>query len=198
MEQTICIFGNSTTWGAWDREKGGWANRLRLFFDAGTDDVSVYNLGISGDNSRGLLKRFEVECEARSPAIIIVAIGENDSAKNSYVYVPIAEFKDNLAKIIKIARKFTDKIIFLGATRVDETKTRPVPWDKTVNYTNKDYAEYDKAIKEVAEKEKVNYLKMSDLLDNRDLEDGVHFTPKGHQKIFLRVRDFLVGKKLLA
>ena len=168
MEQTICIFGASTTWGAWDKEKGGWANRLRLFFDENYDEVWVYNLGISGDNSRGLLKRFEIECEARNPTIVLVSIGENDSAKDSYVYVPIAEFKDNLTKIIKIARKFTNKIIFLGTKSVDETKTCPVPWDKTVSYTNKDYESYDEAIKKVAEKEKCSYLKLSDLLNKDD------------------------------
>jgi len=95
MEQVICIFGASTTWGAWDKEKGGWVNRLRLFFDKNYDNVDVYNLGVSGDTSNGLLKRFKIECEAREPTIILISMGENDSAKNSYVYVPIAEFKDN-------------------------------------------------------------------------------------------------------
>jgi len=197
MEQTICIFGASTTWGAWDKEKGGWANRLRLFFDENYDEVWVYNLGISGDNSRGLLKRFEIECEARNPTIVLVSIGENDSAKDSYVYVPIAEFKDNLTKIIKIARKFTNKIIFLGTKSVDETKTCPVPWDKTVSYTNKDYESYDEAIKKVAEKEKCSYLKLSDLLNKDDLEDGLHPNSRGHQKLFLKIKDFILEKKLI-
>jgi len=25
---TICVFGDSTAWGAWDLERGGWVNRL--------------------------------------------------------------------------------------------------------------------------------------------------------------------------
>ena len=33
MEKTICVFGDSITMGAWDLEKGGWVNRLRLFID---------------------------------------------------------------------------------------------------------------------------------------------------------------------
>lgn len=197
MEKTICIFGNSITWGAWDKEKGGWVNRLRLFFDENYDEVWVYNLGISGDNSRGLLKRIEIECEARNPAIILVSIGENDSAKNSGVYVPIVEFKENLTRIIKVAKRFTKNIIFLGTTRVDETKTCPVSWDKTVSYTNKDYEEYDEAIKKVSEKEKVNYLKLSDLLNKDDLEDGLHPNVRGHQKLFLKVKDFILDRKLI-
>lgn len=197
MEQTICIFGASTTWGAWDKEKGGWVNRLRLFFDENYDELWVYNLGISGDNSSGLLKRFEGECKARNPTIVLISIGENDSAKGSYVYVPLTEFKDNLTKTIKIAKKFTNQIVLLGTKRVDEAKTCPVPWDKTVSYTNKSYEEYDEAIKKIAEKEKVNYLKMSDLLNKEDLEDGLHPNSKGHQKLFLRVKDFILEKKLI-
>ena len=31
MHKTICVFGDSISWGAWDMEKGGWVNRLWLF-----------------------------------------------------------------------------------------------------------------------------------------------------------------------
>ncbi len=47
------------------------------------------------------------------------------------------------------------------------------------------------------DKEKVNYLKMPDLLDKEDLEDGLHPNSKGHQKLFLKVKDFLLKNKLL-
>jgi len=77
MEQTICIFGASSTWGAWDYEKAGWANRLRLFLDSENKDVFTYNLGVSGDTTNKLLKRFNVEAEARQPKIIIFSIGDN-------------------------------------------------------------------------------------------------------------------------
>ena len=50
---TICIFGDSITWGAYDPEQGGWATRLRNYFEKQDNDVDVYNLGISGDNING-------------------------------------------------------------------------------------------------------------------------------------------------
>jgi len=198
-EEIMLVFGASSTWGAWDFEKGGWVNRLRLFLDnRETEDYfEVYNLGISGDNTRGLLKRIEIECEARNPTTIIISIGENDSAKNSYVYVPLEEFEKNMLKIIKISKKITSKIILLGTKRVDESKTNPVPWDKSVSYTNKDFEEYDKVIMKVAKKEKISYLKMSDLMNKEDLEDGIHPNIKGHEKIFQRVKDFLINKKII-
>ena len=33
MEQIICLFGDSITWGAWDPEHGGWGARLRSYFE---------------------------------------------------------------------------------------------------------------------------------------------------------------------
>ena len=80
---------------------------------------------------------------------------------------------------------------------VDETKTCPVFWDKTINYTNKDYKEYNEAIKDIAEKEKVKYIKMSDLLIKEDLEDGLHPNSKGHQKLFLKIKDFIIKTQWL-
>jgi len=80
MRKKICVFGDSITWGAGDREKGGWAARLKNYFGRISDfNVKITNLGISGDNTDDLLKRFKTEAVAREPNIIIFAIGTNDS-----------------------------------------------------------------------------------------------------------------------
>ena len=61
MEKIINIFGDSIAWGAYD-EMGGWANRLKQYFSEDKENyIEVYNLGVSGDNSEKLLKRFFVE-----------------------------------------------------------------------------------------------------------------------------------------
>ena len=78
MDQNICVFGDSVTWGAWDN-KGGWVSRLRAFIESGNRDYFVYNLGVSGDTTKELLGRFDIEAKARSPNIIIFQIGDNDS-----------------------------------------------------------------------------------------------------------------------
>jgi len=62
----ILIFGDSITWGAYDPEQGGWATRLRNYFEAKNHDVDVYNLGISDDITSGLLNRVEAEVKSRS------------------------------------------------------------------------------------------------------------------------------------
>ena len=75
----ILIFGDSITYGAWDTELGGWANRLRIAFDKENQDWNIYNLGVSGDTINDVLKRFDVECQAREPEKLIFAIGINDA-----------------------------------------------------------------------------------------------------------------------
>lgn len=41
----ICIFGDSITWGTSDSEKGGWVERLKVYFGE-KYDIDVYNLGV--------------------------------------------------------------------------------------------------------------------------------------------------------
>ena len=200
MKQTICIFGSSSTWGAWDYEKAGWANRLRLFIDSKNHNVLTYNLGVSGDTTNELLKRFDIEAEARQPTIIIFSIGDNDSifikSQNKQI-VSLQQFEKNLQKLIEKAEKFTDIMIFVGCKKVDELKTTPIPWETDYYYTNQNLILYNKKIKEVVEKNKVYYLEIFDLLKNEDFEDGLHPNSKGHQKLFLKIKDFLLDKKLL-
>lgn len=200
MDKTICIFGASSTWGAGDYEKLGWANRLRLFLDSENYGIFTYNLGVSGDTTNELLKRFDVEAEARQPTLIIFSIEDNDSiyikSQNKQM-VSLQQFEKNLQKLIDKAKKFTEFIIFLSCKKVDETKTKPIPWEIDYYYTNQNLNLYNQQIREVANKNKVHYLELFNLLKNEDFEDGLHPNSKGHQKLFLKVKDFLLDKKLL-
>jgi len=200
MNKIICIFGASSTWGAWDYEKSGWANRLRLFLDSENYDIFTYVLGVSGDTTEELLKRFDVEAEARQPASIIFSIGDNDSifikSQNKQM-VSLQKFENNLQKLVDKAKKFTSVIIFVGCKKVDESKTAPIPWETDYYYTNQNLNLYNQKIKEIAKKNNCGYLEIFGLLKNEDFEDGLHPNSKGHQKIFLKVKDFLIDKKLL-
>jgi len=197
-EKIICVFGASTTLGLWDTEKGGWVNRLRLYIDnkSSEDEYNtVYNLGVDGDSTNDLLERFYVECEARDPDIIIFSIGGNDSCTNSNgeFLVSIDKFEKNIKELIKLAKKFTDKIIFLGLYPFDESKTKPVSWNKEVNYKNKDLEDFDKKLREISKIENVRYIDIFDLFSLDYFEDGVHLNSKGHEKLFNKVKDYLEG-----
>lgn len=201
MEKTICVFGSSIAWGAYDDEKGGWVERLKIYFaNEAKNFCHVYNLGVSGDNSESLLRRFLNENEARKPDSIIIAIGINDSqyiGSKDNPRVPLEKFESNLAELLKQAKDFTKEVIFIGLTGVDETKMMPTPWEATKYYDNENTALYNSKVKEFCEKNKLKFIEMQGLLNKDDLEDGLHPNAQGHKKMFLRVRDFLEGNKLV-
>ena len=187
----ILIFGDSITWGAYDPEQGGWATRLRNYFEEKDNDIDVYNLGISGDTTADLLERIEVEAKSREPNLIIFAIGINDAQfihSTNGLRVSLDEFQQNLAKLLSIAKKFTDKVVFVGLTRVDESKTTPIPWNTDKSYTNENIKRLDNAIKKFCEDNKLKFIPMESVVGNDDLIDGLHPNIRGHIKMFERMK----------
>ena len=183
----ICIFGDSITWGAVDHDKGGWAERLKTYFMERQEGVNLYNLGVSGDNTDDLLKRFDVEASAREAALIVFAIGINDSQyikTTDNPRVSLEKFENNIFELVKQAKKFTNKILFVSPTRVDESKTMPIPWDTVKYYDNENIKKYSDLLKKFCNEERLTYVDIQNLLDTEDLYDGLHPFPQGHQKIF--------------
>jgi lysophospholipase L1-like esterase len=188
---TICVFGDSIAWGASDYEGGGWVAKLKRHFESEglrVDlDTDVYNLGISGDNTGDLLKRFFVEAEAREPDTVIFAIGINDSqfvlsAQSNRV--SLDAFRANLSEMISDTILKERKVYILGLTRVDEAKTTPIPWNTDKEYRNEYIEKYDNVLKELAAEHGVTYIDVLDTLETDDLHDGLHPNASGHQKIF--------------
>lgn len=196
--ESICIFGDSISWGAWDLEKGGWVNRLWLFIAERNDDeyVMIYNQSIDGGTTETILKRFENESKIRDADAIIFQTGGNDSAyrgtPDNHLVLP-EKFKENLKEIIKRARKITNNIIFTDIKNCDESKTTPVHWTD-IYYTNNNIKKYSDIMKEVCKENNVLFLDVG-LLDNKDFNDGLHPNSAGHEKIFVKVKDFLTANK---
>lgn len=192
----ICIFGDSITWGAWDRE-GGWAARFKRVEDekAIAADFEEYNkiylLGIAGDTTTGLLERFETECRARKPELILFAIGINDSQYINSKDNPrtdLQTFEANINKLITKARQYTQRIIFIGLTKVDESRTMPVEWNPTKYYENQQIKIYNDAIQDICASEKLQFTDVFDVLENKDLVDGLHPDSEGHKKLFEEIK----------
>ncbi|MDE1856071.1 MAG: hypothetical protein KGH49_02440 [Candidatus Micrarchaeota archaeon] len=209
----ILVFGDSITYGAWDIE-GGWVARLRRELDARqlkhpNEYYTVYNLGISGDTTTDLLKRFWQEATASyriedenesGEAMIIFDIGTNDfSVLSGVPKANYKEFEQNLRKLSKLAKKLAQRVIFIGRIPCDEEKTMPVSWDPNLCYNNKSSKECDLAIKKFC---KANKLEFVDVFDKfaasnykKLLEDGLHPNSKGHKLIFGLVNDYLKQTK---
>lgn len=205
----ILVFGDSITQGFWDIE-GGWVSRLRRFLDQKTLEsksetyFSIFNLGISGDTSEGLAKRFEAELKPRldqeAEAIIIFAIGINDSyyinPENRH-NVSLEQFQQNLWTLLSQARKYSKKIAFLGLTPIDQAKTDPVPWSWTKSYKNDYIKTYNDALKEFCHKNNTDFISLLNQLNSlQDLEDGLHPNSTGHEKIYKIVKSYLLNDQI--
>lgn len=186
----ICIFGDSTAWGAWDLEKGGWVNRLWLDCAKNDQETDIYNLSISGGTTETILARFESESKIREADIIVFQTGGNDAAYDkdtSEHLISPKDFEDNLEKIIQKAKLLANKIAFIGFKNCDESKTMPVSWCNLC-YTNGFIKQYNDIMKKVCERNGIKFIDIFCLLNNLDFEDGLHPNDSGHQKIFEAVK----------
>ena len=191
----ILVFGDSITYGAWDKEKGGWVNRLRLALenDYSNNYYTIFNLGISGDVTENIKDRFDNECKIRfnknDNTIIIFSIGINDTQNvKDEDRVSLETFRNNIITLINSAKKYTDNILFIGLTKVDESKVTPLPWDKEKSYLNTKIINFDKELKNICLENNVDYLYIYDLLELEELFDGLHPNNVGHQKICDKVK----------
>lgn len=197
----ICVFGGSQAYGSNDRVQGGWVQRLRKFFETEGYDISVYNCGVSGNTTSTLLTRFSVECRARDPEIVIFAIGINDARyidSPDNLAVPQPQFQKNLQELINQAQQFSKKIIFLGLTNVVESKVMPIPWVPNEYYQRKNILTYNQHLQDICQKNNLPFIDVLDLLDDAELEDGLHPDSNGHEKMYITVRDYLLNNHLVS
>lgn len=192
--ESICVFGDSTAWGAWDTEAGGWVNRLWLQLARGSesdDYCELYNLSVSGGTTQTILERFESEARIRNAEALIFQTGGNDAAEDQEgnALIPLEMFESNLEQIITAAQTITDRIIFMSCKDVDETRSLPVPW-ADVYYRNVNVETYNNSLRARCDKRGVLFLELPELGPD-DFADGVHPNVIGHQKIFNQVLAFL-------
>lgn len=201
----ILVFGDSISYGFYD-EKGGWVDRLKITLlelsrkEKLPHDLKVYNLGISGDTTDDLLEHFECEVKPRDwesqETIIIFAFGVNDSIIiDGNQKVPQKRFSDNVSTLIKTARKYSDKILFVGPIPVGEAKVSPMPWSTIEYCKNEKISEYNNILKNLCKDNKLTFLDMFGRWKKLDyeslLDDGLHPNTKGHERIYEIVKKYL-------
>jgi len=208
----VLIFGDSITAGAWDKG-GGWTQRLIKFLFGKVIDGNdfygfAYNLGVSGDTTEDLLERFEFETKARlkdtEETVFLFSIGANDSAlvhSKKSMNIPENKFRKNIQNLIRLAQKYSSKIVFVGLFPVDEPKVDPIPWAPDKSYKYQNSKEYNDIIKNVCIKNKIYFIDMFNKITKMNykklLEDGVHPNTEGHKLIFESVKDFLIKNKII-
>ncbi|HMY80652.1 MAG TPA: GDSL-type esterase/lipase family protein [Candidatus Absconditabacterales bacterium] len=195
----ILVFGDSIAWGAFDNEKGGWVERLKTSFlqDYNDQGIGVYNLAVSSNDTRGVLKFLESDInkiDAIEPEeyILLFSIGSNDPRyidTPGNVFIPQDEFKRNLQKIIMTAKKYSKQIFFTGLMGVDDKLTQP--WNENEFWQNKDIERYDEIIANVCKENQVHFIPLMHVINESDLSDGLHPNTEGHKKIHHHIKEYI-------
>ncbi|MEX0881496.1 MAG: GDSL-type esterase/lipase family protein [Candidatus Saccharimonadales bacterium] len=185
----IGVWGDSITWGASDLELGGWVSRLRIHLDNNFEDgPSVYNVGIGGDKVSDVMKRFDVEYEARKPETIILAIGINDSPHDSNPKgTPLDLFEQRFNELVSKIKEVSGKLIIIGLTNVDNEH----PDDH--GYSDETVGPYAEVVQKVATQKQLPYVDLWGVITKDDLKrDGLHPEEAGHEKIFQKIKATLL------
>lgn len=192
---TILIFGDSISHGYNDNVDFGWASLLRKKLG---DLEDFYNLSISGDTTKDLLEYFEVDCKSRmrfsTDIKIIFAIGINDSRylnDSLNLETSLEDFKINLDRLFLLSKKFTNNVTVLGLTKIDDSKTTPIPWSKDKFYTNENSKKFNEILKETSLQSNFKFIDLFETVNLEDLDDGLHPNNLGHKKIFEKIISFL-------
>ncbi|MDB5185825.1 MAG: putative TesA-like protein protease [Candidatus Saccharibacteria bacterium] len=183
----ILIFGDSIT------AADGWVAKIRQNFkDTENEFITVYNLGVGGDSADDLCTRFDKETQARSRygiEAIIFAIGVNDSRVEDDVnYSNPERYQDSLIQLAHQAKKYTEKIIFVGLTPCSEERTTPVSWRNTT-YTNERIKMFDMTLRDFCRMNSISYVSVFESFQEKQkhqdmLPDGIHPNDTGHQLIY--------------
>lgn len=192
----VLVFGDSITQGYWDTD-GGWVERIRKHYDAlqvtdleGRDEPTIFNLGISADNSENVLKRIAPEIIARTRhgnlPIVLIQIGVNDSSTDSMpagesVSLPIDNYEQNLRDIVKKVRPLSSGIVFVGLPACDESRTTPVSWGD-YHYTNDAIRAYENKMRDIASELSIPFIPVFDqfkaVVDKGQRFTARRFTPQ--------------------
>ncbi|KIM05840.1 MAG: hypothetical protein KU29_09495 [Sulfurovum sp. FS06-10] len=120
----ICYVGDSFVQGVGDEAKLGWTGRLSQKSDEGEMQITHYNLGIRGDTSSDILKRWEQEVALRlgngSENYVVFSFGVNDTVKvNGFVRVSLIESMTNIRDILGEAKPHYN-VLMVGPPLIDD------------------------------------------------------------------------------
>lgn len=204
----ILAFGDSIVFGRGDNKDRGWVGRLRKYFEVKDYFNALYNLGVPGETSTDLLKRFDIEAKGRirnkrsnDRYVIMIGIGNNDCVgidrPDNHLIDP-GRFRNNILKLINLSNSYTENVVFISFLPVDEDKTNP--YEKTF-LTNESIKRYNDIIKECCKEHDTLFIDIFDEWIRSDykqlLGDGVHPNAQGYDKMYETIKDFLIKNNII-
>lgn len=186
------FFGDSITYGEYDGVFGGWVDILKRYAlqkynEGGTNELILFNLGIGGETTEGLVKRIPHEMAARNSAegnIIFIGYGANDLAiKNGIQMVDPEDFKRNILTAIQHAKQYSQDVYLVSILPFSK-KVDGVVVASGKSRTNEEVIIYNQILKDIATENSLSYIDFySAFLEDKEFllsADGVHPNEKGY------------------
>ena len=202
--QGILCFGDSITVGRGKTPNIGWAAHLKEYFEALDDYNTVYNLGIEGNTTSDLLKRFDIEASARIQKVratdkylVLIAIGTNDcrwinNISENTECISANAFRENVAELVVKARALEVAFAFVGLPPVDESLT--VPYENTY-FKNERVELFNQIVAETCAAANVPFLDVFSIMSKQNykemLDDGLHPNSAGYEFMFQEIKKFI-------
>ncbi|WP_082140540.1 SGNH/GDSL hydrolase family protein [Chryseobacterium sp. FH2] len=185
------FFGDSITYGEYDGVFGGWVDILKRYalqkYNEGSNELILFNLGIGGETTEGLVKRIPHEMKARNSAdgnIIFLGYGANDLAvKDGSQMVDPTQFKTNIEAAIQAAELYSDDIYLVSILPISEKIDGKISATGKIR-TDEDVLVYNQILKDISVENSLSYIDFhSVFLDDKEIllsADGVHPNEKGY------------------
>ncbi|WP_084111239.1 SGNH/GDSL hydrolase family protein [Chryseobacterium taiwanense] len=185
------FFGDSITYGEYDGVFGGWVDILKRYalqkYNEGSHELILFNLGIGGETTDGLVKRIPHEMAARNAAegnIVFISYGANDLAiKEDIQMVHPEKFAANILTAIQEAKKYSDDIYLVSILPFSNNVDGVVVASGKLR-TNNEVLVYNQILKKITAENSLHYVDFhSAFLDDKEIllsADGVHPNEKGY------------------
>ena len=108
--RTLLVFGDSLSAAYGLPAEQGWVQLLGNRARKAGLDWNVVNASISGETTAGGLRRLPEDLKRHQPAAVVIALGANDALRGQ----PIAGIRDNLEKMVRIARQAQAEPVLVG------------------------------------------------------------------------------------
>ncbi|REC60919.1 SGNH/GDSL hydrolase family protein [Chryseobacterium pennae] len=186
------FFGDSITYGEYDGVFGGWVDilkryALQKFHEGNGDELILFNLGIGGETTEGLLKRMPVELRARNSTdgnLVFISYGANDLAiKEGMQIVNPEKFKYNIITAVQHAQEFSNDIYLVSILPISKNIDGVVVSSGKLR-SNEEVITYNGILKDIAKEYSLTYIDFhSALFEDKEVllsADGVHPNEKGY------------------
>ena len=199
----VIAVGDSLVYGYGDSEGGGWVERLRLgWMNPEQPGPIIYNLGVRGDGVAQVSQRLKREfCDRgelrqRTPDVLILSVGINDSARagrpTGRPATSIDVFEQKTDRLLAEAQRLCPAY-FVGMVPVNEAA---MPFANILYFSQAEQVRYRDVTRRLCASYDVPYLDLYEQWSQQDKNwqrdrlcaDGIHPNALGYRTILEAVK----------